>query len=139
MSYTVASGTATLGCGKSTCTLATTGDGSATMNVTAVDATASVVIAMLTNGSNVQAHFSGGTPPVLAALTPALSLAAGSTISWTTQALVLNHGVPVSGQAVAWQTGGGMTALVTTAAVTSSSGIATKTLSVGPLTRGQQA
>jgi hypothetical protein len=32
-----------------------------------------------------------------------------------------------------------MTALVNTAAVTSSSGIATKTLSVGPLTRGQQA
>lgn len=139
VTYTVASGTATLGCGKSTCTMATTGDGNATMNVTAVDATASVVIAMLTNGSNVQAHFSGGTPPVLAALTPTLSLAAGATVSWTTQALVLKHGVPVSGQAVAWQTGGGMTALVNTAAVTSSSGIATKTLSVGPLTRGQQA
>ena len=34
---------------------------------------------------------------------PALSLAAGATVSWTTQALTLNNGTPVSGQSVAWQ------------------------------------
>jgi hypothetical protein len=139
VTFTVGSGTATLGCGKSTCTVTTNGDGNATMNVTAVDSTASVVVALLTNGSNVQAHFSGGNPPVLAALTPTLSLAAGATVSWTTQALVLNNGVPVGGQAVAWQTGSGIAALSNTATLTSSSGIAAKTIIVGPLTEGQQA
>jgi hypothetical protein len=48
--------------------------------------------------------FTGGTPPVLASLTPQLSLAAGATFTWTVQALVLSNGIPASGQSVAWQT-----------------------------------
>ena len=70
--------------------------------------TSSVVTASLTNGSSLQAHFSGGTPPVLSSLTPSLSLAAGATMTWTTQALTLNNGAPVSGQSVAWQAGPGL-------------------------------
>ena len=66
----LSSGNATLACGKTSCPVTATGDGTATMNVTAVDGTASVVTASLTNGSSLQAHFSGGTPPVLTALTP---------------------------------------------------------------------
>jgi hypothetical protein len=139
VSYTVASGTATLACGKTTCTTTAAGDGSATVNVTAVDSTASVVTASLTNGSSVQAHFSGGTPPVVSAFTPSLSLAAGATISWTTQVLVLNNGTPLSGQAVAWQASAGITAPGSTSAVTNSGGIAAQTLTVGPLTEGQTA
>jgi hypothetical protein len=144
--YTV-SGTATLGCGQTKCTVTATGDGRATMNVTAVDGTWSIVTASLTNGSNsLQAHFQGGTPPVLASLSPMLSVAAGATVTWTTEALVLNNGLPLSGQTVTWQTStSGITAQKATAslatssgsATTNSSGIAALALTVGPLTEGQ--
>jgi hypothetical protein len=138
VTYSV-NGTATLGCGAKTCAVTTTGDGGATMTVTAVDGSASVVTAALTNGASLQAHLSGGSPPVLAALTPTLSLAAGTTVSWTTQALVLNNGVPLGGQTVAWQTGSGIAATGSTSAASAASGIAAKTLTAGPLTKGQQA
>ena len=139
VTYTVASGNAALGCGQSSCPVTATGDGSATMSVTAIDGTASVVTASLTNGSRVEAHFSGGTPPVLTALTPPLSLAAGATISWTTQALVLSNGVPAPGQSVNWQNAVGITSAGNTSVATSANGIAARTLTVGPLGEGQQA
>jgi hypothetical protein len=110
------------------------------MNVTAVGATPSAITATLTNGASLQANFQGGTPPVLAALTPQLSLAAGASIAWPTQALVLNNGIPAGGQAVAWQTtaSSGVSAAGSAAAITSGNGIATSMLNVGPLTEGQQ-
>jgi hypothetical protein len=138
--YTVRSGTATLGCGLPTCPVTSSGDGRATMQVTALGPTPSIVTASLSNGASLQAHFSGGTPPVLTALTPQLSLAAGATMTWTVQALVLNSGTPLSGQAVAWQTPStGIAAQGSAAALTNSSGIATKTLTTGPLAEGQTA
>ncbi len=137
--FTVASGTATLACGLTTCSVTATGDGRATMNATAVDGSWSIVTAALTNGSSLQAQFAGGTPPSLSALTPQLSLAAGATIAWTVEALVLNNGIPLSGQAVTWQTGGsGIAALGSIASITGPSGIAAKILTVGPLGEGQQ-
>jgi hypothetical protein len=139
VTYTVSSGNAALGCGKSSCPVIATGDGRATMTLTAIDGTASVVTASLTNGSSVEAHFRGGTPPVLTALTPTLSLAAGATISWTTQALVLTNGAPAAGQSVTWQTAAGITPATSTPVTTGANGIATRTLTVGPLTEGQQA
>ena len=138
--YTVTSGTAVLSCGLPVCAVTTSGDGRATMNVIACDATWSIVTASLNNGSGLQAHFSGGTPAVLTSLTPQLSLAAGATFTWTVQALVLSNSAPASGQSVAWQTtGSGIVSLGFASAVTTSSGIATKTLTVGPLAEGQQA
>ncbi|WP_058189781.1 IPT/TIG domain-containing protein [Terracidiphilus gabretensis] len=140
VTFAVAAGTATLACGQPVCPVTSGGDGNATMNITAVDTTPSVVTAALTNGAQLQAHFEGGTPPVLSALTPQLSLAAGSSISWPTQALVLNNGLPVGGQAVAWQStpSSGISAAGSAAAITAGSGIASNMLSVGPLTEGQQ-
>ena len=136
--YTVTSGTATLGCGKSTCTVTATGDGRATINVTATSSAWSIVTASLTSGSSLKTEFVGGTPPVLSALSPTLSVAAGAAVNWTAQALVLNNGAPASGQSVAWQTPTGIGASSSAAAVTNSSGIAAKALTVGPLTEGQQ-
>lgn len=72
-------------------------------------------------------------------LTPQLSLAAGTTFTWTVQALVLSSGVPVPAQSVAWQSGSGIIAQGPSAALTNSSGIATNTLTVGPLAEGQTA
>jgi len=77
--YSVTGGTATLACGLPACSVNATGDGRASMNITAQDGTWSVVTASLINGSSLQAQFAGGTPPELAALTPRLSLAAGTT------------------------------------------------------------
>jgi hypothetical protein len=139
ISYNISTGNALLGCGKASCQVTTAGDGTANINVTAVDGKASVVTASLTNGSSVQAHFTGGTPPVLSSLTPSLSLAAGATIAWPTQALVLNNGAPLSGQSVAWQTGAGMGAAGSGAVQTGPGGIASKLLTVGPLQEGQPA
>ena len=138
--YTATSGTATLGCGLPSCTVTATADGRATMNAIATDGTWSIVTASLTNGAKLEAQFQGGTPPVLAGLTPQLSLAAGSTLTWTVQALALNNGAPLANQSVSWQTGaGGITPESGAAVVTGSNGIATKALSVGPLTEGQAA
>ncbi len=140
VAYTVTSGTAQLACGQPTCLVTTTGDGIATIGVTAVDTTPSAVTASLTNGSSVQAHFTGGTPPNIAALTPQLSLAAGASFTWTVQALVLQNGVPASGQSVAWQTSApGFAVSGSATALTNAAGIATMTLTVGPLVRGQTA
>jgi hypothetical protein len=142
--YNVTSGTANLACGLPVCAVNATGDGRATMNVTATNGTWSIVTASLTNGASIQAQFAGGTPPVLASLTPQLSLAAGATITWTVQALVLNpvlnNGQPVAGQSVTWQpSAAGIAILGSAAALTNSRGIATNTLTVGPLAEGQSA
>jgi hypothetical protein len=137
--FTVTSGTATLSCGLPVCAVVATGDGRATMNVLAANATPSIVTASLTNGSSLQAHFTGGTPPVLASLTPQLSLAAGATFTWTVQALVLNAGKPAPGQSVVWTAApnSGIATQGSAAVLTSASGIATTTLTVGPLAEGQ--
>ena len=140
--YTVTSGTAKLACGQPVCSVTATGDGRATMNLTAVDSTWSIVTASLTNGASLQAQFVGGAPPVLAALTPRLSLAAGATVTWTVQALVLNGSAPAAGQGVTWQStatgfagqNAGQNANV---ALTNAAGIATQQLTVGPLAEGQ--
>jgi hypothetical protein len=138
--YTVISGTASLACGLPVCTVTATGDGRATMNVAAVNGVWSIVTASLTDGAGVQAQFAGGTPPVIASITPQLSLAAGATFTWTVQAIVLNNGLPMGGQAVAWQTSAtGFTGLGSTAAISTASGIATRQLTVGPLAEGQTA
>ena len=137
--YKVTSGTARLGCGAAVCSVAASGDGRATIAVTAVDGTASVVTASLTNGSSVQAHFAGGTPPMLAALTSSLSIAAGVTVQWPVQALALTNGVPAPGQAVIFQSGSGIAVQGDATATTDANGIATLTLTVGPLSEGQTA
>ncbi len=140
VTYTVTSGTATLACGLPACSVTTTGDGFATMTVMAAGSTWSIVTATLTNGASLKAEFMGGTPPAITALTPQLSLAAGATFTWTVQTLVLNNGVPVSGQTVTWQSGAsGIAVAGSSTALTGANGIAAKTLTVGPLAEGQTA
>jgi hypothetical protein len=138
--YTVLSGTATLACGHPVCSVIATGDGHATINVTANDSTWSIVTASLTNGSLLKAEFAGGTPPVLASITPRLSLAAGASTTWTVQALVLANGQPAAGQAVSFQSATkGIAAQGAVSSLTTANGVATYQLSVGPLNEGQVA
>jgi hypothetical protein len=138
VTYAVTVGSATLACGQTVCSLTASGDGRATIDVTAKGGGLSIVTASLTNGSSLQAQFAGGSPPVLAALTPRLSLAAGVVFTWTVQALALSDGAPASGQSVLWQTTAGVAA-PPGAVLTNASGIAAQTLTVGPLAEGQQA
>jgi hypothetical protein len=139
--YTVTSGAATLSCGLPTCSATATGDGRATMNVTAADSTWSVVTVSLTNGSSLQAQFAGGASAVLSSLMPQLSLAAGASFTWTVHALVLSSdGIPLAGQSVTWQSpSSGIAIQGSATALTTSAGIAAKTLAVGPLAAGQVA
>jgi hypothetical protein len=137
--YTVVSGTAKLACGRTVCSVVASGDGLATMNLTAPDGAWSIVTASLINGSSLQAQFAGGIPPVLSALTPQLSLAAGARISWTVQALALLNGMPAAGQQVVFGTASGISVQSPSTATTDENGIATEILTVGPLSAGQQA
>jgi hypothetical protein len=136
--YSVTGGNATLGCGQSTCLVTTTGDGRATLSATPTNTSIAVVTASLTNGASVQAHFYGGAAGAVTALTPTLYLAAGATASWPVQALAQSGGSPTAGQQVKWQSVTGLVA-PSTAATTSSAGLATATLTVGPLSEGQTA
>jgi IPT/TIG domain-containing protein len=135
--YAITSGTATLGCGKSMCAVTATGDGLATLPVTAINSAISVVTASLDNGASVQAHFFGGTPAALTSLTPTLYVAAGATVQWPVQALVLSGGAPIAGQTVTWQSAAGFAG--PSAATTSAAGVASTTLTTGPLAEGQTA
>jgi hypothetical protein len=134
--YSLTSGAASLECGNTICSVTTSGDGRAMLPVTATSTAATVVTAALTNGSSVQAHFSGSVPAVLTALTPTLYVAAGATVSWPVQALVLSGTAPLAGQQVGWQNASGIAA-ATTAAITDATGTASATLTVGPLSEGQ--
>jgi len=136
--YSVTSGTANLGCGQTTCSVTTTGDGRANMAVTATNTSIAVVTVSLTNGASLQAHFYGGTPSAVTALTPTLYLAAGATAQWPVQALVQSGGAPVSGQSVTWQSVTGITA-PGSAVTTNAAGTAAATLSVSALAKGQMA
>jgi hypothetical protein len=139
VTFAVINGNATLSCGAASCSTSATGDGIATINITAPSAGSSVVVAHLTNGASLQAHFSGSVPPCLSALAPTLSVAAGATVNWTAQALALNNsGSPASGQTVAWRSSGGISPQGGPSATTDSNGIASKSLTVGPLAEGQQ-
>lgn len=135
VAYAIASGTASLGCGQTECSVVTSSDGTAKLQVTATNSTIAVVTASLINGASVQAHFYGGPAAAITALTPTLYLAAGATMQWPVQALVLSNGTPAAGQGVSWQSVSGITA-PGTASLTTSSGIASATLTVGPLAEG---
>jgi hypothetical protein len=139
VTYTVSSGSATLACGQSSCPVTTSGDGLATMNVTAAGTDTSIVTASLANGSCITAEFTGGSIPTLTALTKQLYVAAGATVTWPVQALVLaSTGLPSNGQTVTWQSSGsGIAVQSGTSVVTGSDGIAGQTLTVGPLSEGQ--
>jgi len=136
--YSVTTGAATLGCGQTACSVTTSGDGRATLNITATNTSTAAVTAALTNGASVQTQFYGSTPAALTAVTPTLYLAAGATFAWPVQAIAQSANTPAAGLSVTFQSATGIAA-PTAAVTTSSTGIASATLTVGPLTEGQSA
>jgi hypothetical protein len=136
--YAITGGTAKLGCGLSACPVTTSGDGQATINVIATNGEPAIVTASLTNGASVQAHFNGGTPATLTALTTQLSVAAGATVVWTVQALALTNGAPAANQNIVFQSGHGMAVRGSATVTTNASGVATAILTVGPLVKAEE-
>ncbi|HEX3986513.1 MAG TPA: IPT/TIG domain-containing protein [Acidobacteriaceae bacterium] len=133
VTWSLTGGTAGLGCGESSCSVVTAGDGTATLVVTANAAVLAQVTASLTNGSSVIAEFTGTAPPAIAALTPSVYLALRATAQWPMQAIVVTpSGVPVSGQGVAWSSGGASISLSSGLTASGSGGIAQNQLTAGP-------
>jgi len=137
VTWSVVNGTATLGCGSSTCSVTTSGDGLATLSVTPTSTDWAGVAATLTNGSMIRSDFQGASSSALTALTPLQSVAAGATATWTAKALALSGGSPASGQTVTWTPASGIATPSSSSATTNTSGVATLNLNVGPLTEGQ--
>lgn len=132
VTYTRSTGAATLGCGSARCTVTTSGDGYATLNLTAVDTTTtSIVTASLSNGSSIAAHITGSATAtsVVTALTPQQSVAAGATVSWPVQVLVIQSNLPASGVTVTWTGATDITPAAGTS-TTDSSGIASTTMTI---------
>ena len=134
--FAVTEGSAALGCRQTTCSVTTAGDGTATIMVSATSDSLTQVTASLTNGTNIVAEFTGGTPPAISAITPNLFLAIGATTQWSPQGLVLNNGVPASGAVVTWTPSASGVSVPTTDSLSGSNGMVTQQISAGPLNAG---
>ncbi len=132
VTYTVTSGSALLGCGQLTCVVTSSGDGVATLMVTANSSSTAVVTASLSSGASVQAHFRGLAAPQISSLTSKLYLAQGAVFQWSPQALVLVGGVPSAGQTVTWSTPDGVTT-GSPSTLSNAQGLVNGQLTVGPL------
>ncbi len=135
VSFTVVSGQAQMGCGATVCTAVSNGNGFATLAVTAMTAAATQIRASLADGAQVIAEFDGGTPPQIAA-TNSLYVAIGAKLNWTPVAIVLNNGAPVQGAAVQWVGGSGAQVATATTSNSNAAGLASTTVTVGPLAAG---
>ncbi len=137
VSFTVPKGAAQMGCGASLCMALTNADGMATMLVTPTTSAVTQVSAAISNGAvPVIAEFDGGTPPQIAA-TNTLYIAIGAqNVSWTPTAIVLSNGAPVQGAAVRWVGGTGAQVAATTNTTSNAAGMASTTVTAGPLAAG---
>lgn len=135
ITFTASSGAALSGCSSSTsCTVSTSDDGTATLSVEATTAGATQVTAALANGTEVAAQFTGEASTGIYAVEPNLYLVVGGSLNWTPSVLVLSGGQPMLGASVAWKTtSAGLTFTSPLTSTTNSHGIASATLSVGPL------
>jgi hypothetical protein len=136
VTYTVASGDASLGCGQTTCTVTTSQNGAAALMVSANSSSLARVTATLSNGASIAAEFSGNAPPSIGAITPDLYLAIGATVQWSPQALVLVNGAPASGQTIDWSSSASNLNVPSTPTISGADRIATLQITAGPLTAG---
>lgn len=138
VTYSVAQGNATLGCGQPSCSVVTAANGTATLAVAASSTTPASVTAILANGASVSTQFTAatGTAAAISALTPNLYLASGAVAQWTPQGLVLKNGSPAADAVVTWVPAATGVTAPTTASLSGSNGIVTQQLSVGPLAGG---
>jgi len=136
VTYSVAEGSVALGCGNSTCSVTTVGDGTATLMVSATSGSLARVVATLSNGATITSEFTGGIPPAISAITPNLYIAIGASVQWNPLALVQNNGSPASGAVVTWTPSTSGVSAPTSDSLSGSNGIVTQQLAAGPLNSG---
>lgn len=133
VTFAVTEGTAVLGCGTSTCTMTTSGDGVATLLVTSTSPALAQITASLTDGSSVMTEFTGTAPQGIAALTPNLYLTLGATTLWPVQAMVLNPaGAPLGGQTVTWTSESSELTVQASQTPSNAEGVAANEITAGP-------
>ncbi len=133
VTYSVSEGSASLGCGASTCSVTTNGAGIATLTVAAKTSQTTQVMAALTNGASVIDEFGGSVAPSVAALTPDLYIAIGAQAAWQPTAMVFHAGSPASGAGVIWSSASSGAAVAAASTITNASGYASTTITAGPL------
>ena len=133
VTYAAVAGTPALGCGLTTCSAVTAGDGTATMMVTATGTAVAQVTASLANGSSVTAQFAGAAPPAIVALTPNLYIERGATVAWPVQVLTLDvTGNPIAGEAVTWTAAGDGVSISAAQSTSEANGVAQNQITAGP-------
>jgi hypothetical protein len=133
VTFSVTEGTAILGCGQTSCSVVTGGDGTATVSVTANSPAPAQITATATNGNSVIAEFSGSPPPSVVSLTPNLYVVMGATVNWPVQALVLNpSGAPMAGQTVNWTPAASGVAVSAGQNISASTGMTSNQIAAGP-------
>ncbi len=139
VTFAVAIGTAVLGCGQTTCTATTAGDGTATMMITANSTDMAAVTGALNNGSTIKVEFTGTAPPAIIPVEAALYVAPGVSFTWMPQALVLQGTGAWPGQTVTWVGSNGASVPAVARSVSDAQGLASMTVTAGPLAANQQA
>jgi hypothetical protein len=133
LTFAVTAGTAVLACGQNACSVVTAGDGTAALSILPNSTALAQITVSLTNGNSVMTEFTGIAPPSIAALTPNLFVALGSTAQWPVQALVLNSsGVPIAGQTILWTASDSGVSVSASQNVSDSTGTVTNQVSAGP-------
>lgn len=135
VTFAVTEGTASLDCGKPSCTVVTQGDGTAAIHIAADTASLAQVAASLSDGASVLTEFTGSAPPSITALTPDLYVAIGANVSWTPQAQLLSNGAPLVGQTVNWSAGSGVVP-IHAATASDATGVASTQVMVSALAAG---
>jgi hypothetical protein len=132
VTYALTEGTANLGCGQTSCSVVTAGDGSARLSITATSSALAQVTASLTSGSSVLAEFTGITPPSIMAMTPNLYIALGATVDWPVQAMVVSSsGAPVDGQTISWTSLGSGISVSSGQSVSDATGLVSNQVAAG--------
>ena len=139
VTYSVASGTARLACGNPVCAVTATGDGRATMNATAVDGTLSVVTASLTNGAACRGSLPEARRRRWPRSHPSFTLLPAPVSPGRCRLWCLRMACRLQARRLHGNSGSGITTKGAATATTNATGIATETLTVGPLAEGQQA
>jgi len=131
VTYTRGSSNVALGCGSASCTVTTSGDGYATLNITVLNVVETTVIASLSNGSKITADVTGSVTAtsVVTALTSQQSVAAGVTENWPVEVLVIQNNLPAPNVTVTW-TGATDIAPVDATSTTNAAGIASTTMTM---------
>jgi hypothetical protein len=132
VTFSVLQGTvAFAGCGNPTCTVMTSGDGYATVEVVPGNPGLIQLQASLTTGATLEAELTGVTPLAILAIAPSLFLAPGASMVWPMQVQVVSGDARLGNVVIDWAGQSNLAAQAGTSS-TNALGIASWASMVGP-------